>query len=118
MARATPTRSSASSETTRITRRAVAIRNRNDRAGGRLRRISRSVGAFRAATSDSTDFSGTALHVEVPPPSLDGRDGAGSEGERGVVGADVLVKRDPISLLTTPQSAICRGQPVDRTTPA
>ena len=51
-------KSSASSETTRAPRRAVSMRRRNDIAGGRLLRMSRSECSRRAVASDITDRAG------------------------------------------------------------
>ena len=79
------------------------MRSRKDSAGGRLRRMSRSEWALRAVASESTDRVGAvlgdgegAVDGELARPSRGG--GAGGEGARGVGGADVRLKRGPISL--------------------
>src|SRR5919199_3082932 len=83
MARATPTKSSASSDTTRAAQRRVSTRRRNDRAGGRLRRTSergRAVGSEplpsrasasapgSAADEDESRMSLVALGINLAPP--------------------------------------------------
>ena len=58
----TPTKSSASSETTRPTRRSVSARSRKESTGGRLRRTSRS--------GSSSDGSSTRVFGVVLCPCL------------------------------------------------
>ncbi len=57
----TAAKSSASNDSTRATLRAVDIRSRKERTGGRLRRMSRSEGSRRAVTSEMTDGGGGGL---------------------------------------------------------
>jgi hypothetical protein len=101
----------------------VSIRNSSDIAGGRLLRMSRSECSRRAVASDIT-----VRGVGDPNPdpasdgsgrtNLGGRSRVGAEEPRGVgVGADVLVERGPISLLTTPQTRRCSGRVAIRAPP-
>src|SRR6516165_10288373 len=106
IASATPTKSSASSDSTRAARRAVAMRSKNDSAGGRLRRISRSEGWRRTVLSESTALP----RVGVSRLYLAGLAGAGEVEVRRAGGADVPDERGPISLLTTRQGRRCRGR--------
>src|SRR5580692_11749661 len=114
IASATAAKSSASSDSTRASRRAVARRSRNDSAGGRLRRMSRSEESNRSVVSDSTARAAIDLARNAAAPVWrTGRSPIGGDS-RSLIGADVLVERGPISLLTTPQTRRCSGQSAGR----